>query len=57
MLSGFLLDKKDTDLLANVHLDPSNADSCRPRQETGHGKRLCGVPPDQRHEPSAEFCS
>jgi mono/diheme cytochrome c family protein len=34
LLSGFLLNKKDADLLANVHLPPANADSI------AHGKKL-----------------
>jgi mono/diheme cytochrome c family protein len=34
LLSGFLLNKKDSDLLANVHLAPANADSI------AHGKKL-----------------
>lgn len=34
LLSAFLLNKKDNDFLANVHLPPSNADS------VAHGKKL-----------------
>lgn len=34
LLSGFLLNKKDSDLLANVHLPPATADSI------AHGKKL-----------------
>ena len=57
MLAGFLLDKKDADLLANVHLGPWKCRCCRPRKETGYGKRMRGLPQDQRRQSAAEFCA
>jgi len=57
LLSGFLLAKKDNDLLANVHLSPSNADSIARGKKlvTETGCAAChqinGVNPPQNFAP------
>ena len=54
-LSGFLLAKTDSDLLANVHLEPGNAGADRARQAPGFRLRLRFVSRNRGHQEAGEL--